>query len=235
MKVALGTWGFYKDNSSEDIEEVLKHAIKRGVYNFDTALVYGNQAAEKVIGKICKQHNNLLIRVTTKIPGKIKPYEGCCMKDIYDVDWMHRCLECSINNLGNIDTILLHNWSTEFKTNEFEPVLNCLKEFKNKGLCNNIGVSLPNGYGVMPQDAVVDACDVFMLPYNEKNDWGKTVGLKLKESSKKIMIRSIFLSGQSVPESETLKRKIVSSAAFADEIVFGTTSRVHLDELLEMI
>lgn len=233
--MVLGTWGFYKSTPVNSIERILEEALSSGVLDYDTALVYGEQAAEKQLGILRMSNPFSKLHVTTKIPGKIKPYKNCRMDEIYDIDWMRRCLEQSLDNLGKIETLLLHNWSPDFGEKDCEAVLEILENFKKEKLCEEIGISLPNNFNVMPQKIAIDMCDAFMIPYNNNNLWGKRICEKLQFLEKRVMLRSIFGGKISGPIShKDIKEKIIN-ASFVDELVIGTTNLLHMNELLQIL
>ncbi|MCR4656162.1 MAG: aldo/keto reductase [Lachnospiraceae bacterium] len=235
MKLTLGTWGFYKPSPAESIDSVLEYAVESAIYYFDTALVYGGQEAEKALGRLRKKFSNRPLHITTKIPGKVKPWKGCSIGEIYTPEHLEKCLESSINNLGAVETILLHNWSSEFTTSDYRMIFEIMNGWKEKGLCQEIGVSLPNGYGVLPQEDLIKSVDTFMLPINSTNLFNREIGLKLKDLGKKVMVRSLFEVRENVPSSIEKKKNIIADVAFADEIVIGTTNRKHLSELKDIV
>ena len=232
MILTLGTWVFYKTGCQENIEKVIAYAINQGVTHFDTALVYGEGDAERCLGMFSSES----ISITTKIPGMVKPIGETPISHCYTRDWILRCTERSLINLHRIDTLLLHNWSSFFENSyELEFILYTLDEIKRSGLCKRVGISLPNHFNNIPSASVCSACDVIMLPYNDENQWAVAAASHLKSQNVDVMIRSIFLSGRRVPCEFLGRSKVIKSANFADELVIGTTSCKHLDELISLI
>lgn len=232
MILTLGTWGFYKSGCQETIESVIAHAIKQGVTHFDTALVYGEGAAERCLGTFSSEP----ISITTKIPGIIKPVGETPISHCYTRDWILRCTERSLINLHRIDTLLLHNWSSFFENDcDLEPILYALDDIKRSGLCKRVGISLPNHFNGILSERVCSACDVVMLPYNDENQWAVLTADYLKSQNIDLMVRSIFRSGKHVPSDVESRRKVINSASFGDELVIGTTSCKHLDELISLV
>lgn len=232
MILTLGTWGFYKTGCQETIDKVIAHAIKQGVTHFDTALVYGEGVAERCLGNFSSE----LISITTKIPGIVKPVGDTPISQCYTRDWILRCAERSLINLHRIDTLLLHNWSSFFEdAYDLDPILYTLEDIKRSGLCKRVGISLPNYFNCIPSERVCSACDVVMLPYNDENQWATLTAGYLKAHNVDIMVRSIFMGGKRIPSDVVSRSQVIKSASFGDELVIGTTSCKHLDELISLV
>ena len=230
MTITLGTWGFFKDNCRQSMEQVIDYAVQRGITQFDTALVYGGGKAEECLGHFADKN----ILVTTKIPGMVKPDHQTPLDLCYNRDWMLRCTEQSLGRLHRIDTLLLHNWSTAFEnSSQLQEILYTLEELKRDGVCRRIGISLPNHFGVSPSQEVCAVCDVVMLPCNPENLWGISTAAELMEHKIQVMVRSIFLSGAAVPPTAQGRAAALRQYGVGNETVVGTTSCSHLDEVME--
>lgn len=230
---SLGTWGFFKESTSgKDMEEILAYALSHGVRHFDTALVYGNNEAERILGQMVDEN----CHITTKIPSIQKPKMGMKIRVCYTKDWMDACVEKSLRNLNTIDTLLLHNWSKDFELDEkMHEILGWLRGYQKEGICKRIGISLPNGFLHMPAVPVRQMVDVFMLPYNEENEWSKNVVDKIKGDNCKIKVRSIF-SGNSPNLTNTKEMKeYIQMRTIGDELVIGTRNTKHVQQLLDWI
>ncbi len=67
IKIGLGTFGSGKGPSDKKYINFLKAAIKIGITNIDTAEVYGNGRAEKLVGESIKGFKRKKLFITTKV------------------------------------------------------------------------------------------------------------------------------------------------------------------------
>lgn len=141
--LGIGTWGTGGENFGNiDFNEsirTMQEMIDHGVNLIDTAPVYGNGTAEKVVGQFLKTVDRSKLFVSTKF-GLIT--------DVYTRDNIHcnsykncmREIESSFKNLGTdyIDFYFVHWPDTTTPIAETMTALNFLKE---NGYIRNIGVS----------------------------------------------------------------------------------------------
>lgn len=254
----MGTWEFYKDDPTEGIDEVLQYAVEHGVRHFDTALVYGNGEAERALGRLVRRSTGSLpgeeLFISTKLPGIRKPDADSRLDEVYPRDWMERCFESSLNALGEIDTLLLHNWAWQFEQDDAcSYVFELMESWKKQGLCRSIGISLPNRFGGTPCGELVRRCDSFMVPVDASALllspgsfsvgegsalsplWGREAAVSLVDADKITMVRSLFQNRQNVPKSNAEKAEAVRRLPDVDRIVIGTTSRDHLQEWIKIM
>lgn len=133
-KIGLGTW-FIED---DEVETVIKRAVKIGYRLFDTASVYGNEAGVGQGIKNCGIPRDKLF-VTTKLAAGIKTYEGA-----------KRAIDEQLNRLGldYIDLYIIHApqpWlffrsGMKFKNGNAE-VWRAMEEAYEAGKLRVIGVS----------------------------------------------------------------------------------------------
>ena len=226
MIVYLGTWGFFKpEYKKNNINDMLKFAVDNGITHFDTAYVYGNGEAEKALGAI----NHEGVFITTKIPGMIKPGLNTPITLSYTAEWIRECASVSYQRLNKIDTLLLHNWSPGFHdTKEVISVIDALEEFKQFGLCRQIGISLPNGFSGDICQYAKEKADIFMLPFNENNMWAPKFIDEFVDSGKHVLLRSIFSGGDRSPSSvDHIIERIMHFRGEVD-LVVGATSEQHI-------
>jgi aryl-alcohol dehydrogenase-like predicted oxidoreductase len=172
-KICLGTMTFGNQNSEQEGFEQMDYAIETGVNFFDTAELYPVPATaalyadtEKIIGKWMTQKKNRdQIVLATKIAGPgdytkhirtsgfsksalISAVDGSLKRlktdyiDLYQLHWPERIT----NTFGNrgFNSSFDDNWQENF-----ESVLNCLKELVSNGKIRTIGLSNENPWGFM--------------------------------------------------------------------------------------
>jgi len=132
----IGTWAwgtgnngakmvFGKNNSEEQLQETFETAYENGFNFWDTAEVYGMGTSEKLLGKLIKEKNNIVIS-TKHFPGKK-----------YKTGENEKAIRKSLErlNIEYIDLYWLH--SPKAIKENMKELAECLK----KGLIKNIGLS----------------------------------------------------------------------------------------------
>jgi aryl-alcohol dehydrogenase-like predicted oxidoreductase len=95
----------------------LHKSLDLGCNFFDTALAYGNGHSEKLIQRVLKERGVLNdMVVATKVPPKNDHWDPPTSLPIgkaFPPDWIIRCCERSLKNLGRdyIDILQLHTWN----------------------------------------------------------------------------------------------------------------------------
>lgn len=143
-ELGFGSWGigkqFWKGGIDEESVAALKLALARGVTFFDTALVYGRGHSERLIGRVLKKRDDVL--VASKIPPKNMhwPAQGR-LAEAFPPEHLRRSLELTLQNLGRewADLIQLHVWNPEWLSDT--SWLDCLEELRQAGKARYIGVS----------------------------------------------------------------------------------------------
>lgn len=227
----IGTWKSLDNVSEEEFRNFIKECIKNKITDFDTAFVYAKGKVEEILGEFEDK-----IRITTKVPGKIKPeidVESNIYKS-YPEEWVKECLNKSIERLRRKpDTLLLHNWNFSWDGNE--------KEFKNFlnmkqiNRCKEVGISLPNNFTGTLKEPTLKNIDWIMAPLNSENDWIEKNYKILKKYNIKIICRSLFMGGKEAPNSRNQLREIIERAKFADKIVVGTTNINHVLDIKNIL
>ena len=135
-KIIIGTWplsGDYGKIDYKQIKDVLEYCYELGIKEFDTAPNYGNGVAEKYLGKIFGSRSDVLIN--TKM-GNL-PFN----KKSYEIKELKKSFENSLKMLkrDSINALFLHNPRMEIT--DYTEVLNFMRELKDKGKINQIGLS----------------------------------------------------------------------------------------------
>ncbi len=229
----MGTWQFgggqFAPIEPRTITGLIELALNIGILNFDTASVYGDGKVEALLGGVLPVQAN----VVTKIPAKIKPRDPMItIGECYDRGWMQQSLELSLTRLrvAKLDTVLLHNWSASWT--DPEEILLTLQGFKETGLVNRVGISLPDGFGRTLQEKVCQLIDVVQAPYNAENNWVTQSLEQYKKYNLQVMLRSLFLQGRSFVGSNSEQAgKILQRALHLQTgIVVGMVTKQQIVE-----
>ncbi len=236
-KIYLGTWqysGDFKKLSEIEIINLIKCAKKLGINKFDTALVYGKGAVEKLLSKITDEKDEVL----SKIPAKTKPSneKNKPIEDFYTYEHMKDCVLKSLTNLNRkyLDICLLHNWNSSWNDNP--QILNWLLQLKQEKLVKRIGISLPNQYNETLPNKVLSIIDVIEAPYNEENNWVENDIELYKEYGIEIILRSLFIQGNTIKKDKVVAKDIIKNAMkFKTSLVIGMTSSVQIKENIKVL
>lgn len=202
MKLALGTvqfgcsYGVSNQNGQvpfDEVKRILDLATDLGVDTLDTAIGYGS--AEDVLGRVnCRR-----FRVISKLPP--------LASDISEVyAWVRDQVAASLQRLKieSLDCILLHRPS-DLSGSRGEELAAALIKLKTSGLSRRIGVSI---YGPQELQTICNVLlpDVVQAPMNlvdrrlESSGWLS----RLRAINAEIHVRSVFLQGLLLMESEDL-------------------------------
>ena len=144
-----GCWGIgggvpnemWKSNDVES-RAALRTSVENGVNFFDTAFVYGDGHSERLVGKLAREHPDIII--TTKIPPKNRlwptPLNGK-INDVFPKDYILEYAKKSYQNIGrSIDLLLLHVWTDAWiDERAWEEAFEQIKE---ENLATHFGVSV---------------------------------------------------------------------------------------------
>jgi aryl-alcohol dehydrogenase-like predicted oxidoreductase len=198
----LGTWqlgGDFFPWTPEARHNFLREAWHLGVRRFDTAAVYGNGAVEEAIS--CALPPEAFI--VTKLPARrLQADEGDAVEVLYPQGWLQSQLEGCLTRLGRtrIETVLLHNWKIGWSTPESAQPLEFLLNAKLQGVIGTVGISLPDGFGSLPPNWVLEKLDAIELPVSQKEGWAYQCLENLRKRGIEVLGRSIFLQGMLVKD-----------------------------------
>ncbi len=173
---------------------ILNYSWDHGINSFDTAPSYGN--SEKIIGnfKSTVLKNKVeSLNIISKLPA-LEINESIIFDDLYEL--IRKQLTHSLNDLKieSMPIYLLHNAPDILINNGI--VIECLKQLKNEGLLNKIGISVYNPWEV--ETALnFKEIDVVQVPLNIFDHRLIKTGLlkRLKSFNYTILARSIYLQG----------------------------------------
>jgi aryl-alcohol dehydrogenase-like predicted oxidoreductase len=121
-EVGYGAWGIggsvWIGARDDESVRALHRAIDLGLSFIDTALAYGPDHSERLVGQVVRERDET-VHVATKVPPKNQQWParaGVHASEAFPGDWIRRCTERSLRNLGveTIDLQQLHVWSPEW-------------------------------------------------------------------------------------------------------------------------
>lgn len=147
-EIGAGTWGFGSMWGPVDVGEAtraLRRAIELGVKFVDTAVVYGEGQAERLVGEAlegCRQ----TVYVATKVPPKNREWPArhdVSVDDTFPAAWIIRQTEQSLRRLRRetLDLQQLHVWSPRWLA-ERERWWPAVERLKREGKIRAFGVSV---------------------------------------------------------------------------------------------
>ncbi len=148
--ISLGTWSYGGINTSgnvsvgwsgqndQDSREALLRAWEVGINHWDTADVYGNGHAEKIIGSVWDSVPRKDIFLATKVGWNKGSYEH-----YYHPDHMRKQVETSLKNLRTdyIDLYYFHHCRFGDETEYLDDALEMMLRFREEGKILFIGLS----------------------------------------------------------------------------------------------
>lgn len=172
--------------------KILQTAINNGITTFDTAPVYGN--SEEIIGNFLKNNMFLNLTIITKISKIQSKNKHPSFDEIKNTVKKSLIASKDRLNVNKISICLLHDPSDMHSFDGL--VVKSLKQLKNKGIIEEIGVSIhtPNQAKEFLEN---NELDVIQVPINLFDTRLIKDGIltKLKNSGKTVFARSIFLQG----------------------------------------
>jgi aryl-alcohol dehydrogenase-like predicted oxidoreductase len=172
-EIGYGAWGIGGSMwlGAEDQEsiEALNRAIDLGINFIDTALVYGPDHSERLVGKVVRERSERIV-VASKIPPKNRQWparSGADPDEAFPADWIRRCTERSLGNLGMdaIDVMQFHVWNDEWVGRG--SWLEGIQALRDEGKIRFFGVSIND---LEPANAVAlietGAVDTVQVIYN---------------------------------------------------------------------
>lgn len=192
--------------SRSEAKNMLQLAAKKGIDTLDTAIAYGE--SETCLGEVGTQK----FKLVTKLPA-VPDGRG-------DINcWVHEQVAASFSRLGvdSVYGLLLHRPDQLLKT-EGQLLFNALRELKETGLVQKIGVSI---YTPDELDALIPQYrfDLIQAPFNLIDRRLHTTGWlqRLKEEGVEIHTRSAFLQGLLLISRSTIPAKFVPWAWLWDK------------------
>lgn len=125
--IGLGTWSIRDPYRAF---EALVYAVELGIDNIDTAEMYGDGAAEELVGRVIRAVGREKLFITTKLlPHRFR-----------DEDLAEKAMKASLRRLGikTVDLVLIH-WPDTISS--IEKQIRVLESLAEKGYTRYIGVS----------------------------------------------------------------------------------------------
>jgi aryl-alcohol dehydrogenase-like predicted oxidoreductase len=176
-EVGYGAWGIggsmWVGAQDDESLRALNRAIDLGINFIDTALVYGPDHSERLVGQTVRGRSET-IYVSTKVPPKNQAWPapaGVHADEAYPGAWIRRCTERSLKNLGfeAIDLQQLHVWSDEWV--DQGDWLETVEALKAEGKIRFFGVSIndhePQNALRLIETGVVDTVQVIYNAFDQ--------------------------------------------------------------------
>lgn len=162
-ELALGTWGLageaYGPVDEADAEKVMRRAIDMGINLLDTSDAYGAGRMEALVGKLLKEHPDLVVVTKGGIDRKTDP-----ARKIFSAEYLTAAVERSCKRLGveALPVFLLHNPTPDaiYAGEAIETV----EKLKTEGKIRHWGVSA--GDEDVARAAIDKGAAVLELAYN---------------------------------------------------------------------
>lgn len=160
-RICLGCMGFGDPENGqhswtvdkEHTEQIVRHAVSRGINFFDTALAYQNGTSEQYLGQALKK---ILKREDAVIATKFLPRtEQEIQNNISGQEHIRRMLDKSLINLGTdyVDLYIYHMW--DYNTPLYE-IMDGLNNAVKEGKARYIGISNCFAYQLAKANAFAD-------------------------------------------------------------------------------
>ena len=192
-KLALGTVQFglnYGINNNhgkvpvEDVKKIVDQAKDANVFVIDTAQAYGN--SEEVLGNVGVMEFNVITKITS-------PKQGTLKNEI--LSSLHRL------NISSLYGVLFHDFNYWLLNPDSWKEL---KKIRLDGLTKKIGFSLyhPEQWHLIQEKGITP--DLLQIPMNLFNQQFHPYLSQFKEAGIEVHVRSAFLQGLLLMESESL-------------------------------
>jgi aryl-alcohol dehydrogenase-like predicted oxidoreductase len=172
-EIGFGAWGIGKGLwvGAEDGESLraLHRAVDLGLNFIDTALAYGPDHSERLVGRLMRERKERLY-VATKVPPMNREWparQGVAAVEVFPRDYIVACCERSLDNLATdaIDLLQLHVWRDEWL--DEEGWRDALGNLKAAGKVRHFGISINDHDPVSALKAVASGLfDAVQVIYN---------------------------------------------------------------------
>ena len=236
-EIGFGGWaigGGWGEQQDADSMAALHAALDAGVNFIDTAQGYGEGRSEQLIAKVLRDRDDDVF-VATKTPpdaGPWPPSPHCRWQDRYSAAYLRANVEQRLRNLNTdrIDLLQLHTWTRAWNDDP-QPLL-VLRQLREEGKINLIGVSTPEHDQAcviqLMRDGLVDVIQIIfnlfhqepvaqLLPVAAETGTGVIVRVPLDEGA----LTGKYASDHRFPQSD------FRSQYFAGDRMARTVERVE--------
>jgi aryl-alcohol dehydrogenase-like predicted oxidoreductase len=213
-ELGYGAWGIGKTmwGGADDDESLraLHRAVELGVDFVDTALAYGDGHSEQLVGRLLRERSES-VHVATKVPPKNSQWparSGVAADEAFPGDWITRCTERSLRNLGvdRLDLQQLHVWSDEWVGQG--DWLETVERLRGEGKIGAFGVSIndhqPSSALQLIETGVVDSVQVIYNIFDQSPE--DELFPAVQEAGVGVIVRVPFdeggLTGTITPDTE---------------------------------
>jgi len=149
-EIGYGAWGIGKAQwiGADDAQSLgaLRRAVEMGLNFIDTALAYGPNHSERLVGALVREMK-VPLHVATKVPPKNYEWparRGVPARDVFPAAHVRKSAEQSLKNLGleRIDLLQLHVWRDEYLDDHDAGWQEALGELKKSGKVRFVGISV---------------------------------------------------------------------------------------------
>lgn len=130
--VGFGAWGLaaelWQGVAPAEAQAALRAALDGGCNFIDTALIYGPDVSERLVGAVLRERRGEAVVVASKVPpvdGRWPPDPAVPLDEVFPVEHVVRSVEASLGNLG-VDALpleQLHVWLDTWLDSAYWPVL----------------------------------------------------------------------------------------------------------------
>lgn len=203
-EIGYGAWGIggnqWRGGTDDESTRALNRAIELGLNFIDTALAYGEGHSEKIVGRVVKQ-TPARVFVSTKVPPMNQTWPaapGSPIEDVFPYDYIVRCTEESLRNLGvdTIDLQQLHVWDPGWvRRDEWK---RAFEDLRRAGKVRFVGISIndhqPDTALEVVESGLIDTVQVIynifdqspeanLFPAVQKHDVGVLARVPLDEGA----------------------------------------------------
>lgn len=203
MKLVIGSANFlnnYGFNNTKiksvEIKRILKFCKNKNIVEIDTSDSYDNFLKIKNL-------SFLRLKINTKINfDRSKIFKDSYVESIINKEFS----KLKVLNKRRYNSILIHNFHTFDKLNEFYRLNEIMNNFKKIGLTKHFGVSIYEKKELKYLTKFSNL-NIIQLPYNLLNKTFSGKILKILNKKYSIHVRSVFLQGLLLKDFNSLNKK----------------------------
>lgn len=190
----------------EDAFAILSAATKNGVYFYDTAVNYGESEAR--LGEFFRTHSADSFEISTKIPH-CEESVWALEKNFFEFVFQNIEKSRLQLNISKHKLIQFHQCSVPFLN--AKSVQNCFTQLLEKGLCEQIGISIYNeeqaqiALGIPAVSALQIPCNVVDTRFRKP-----TMQQIFNQKKTRLLVRSVVMQGLLISNADLPKCRRIS-------------------------